>query len=79
MVDNASLIDPAAPVGFSALQLVYGFCCDGLLPLIPDPSPLVYGKEWEKGAQIAAILEWRDSYGTGWQALVPSPLGRGLG
>jgi len=21
-----------------------------LLPLIPDPSRLIYGKEWEKGA-----------------------------
>ena len=30
-------------------------------PLIPDPSPLVYGKEWEKGAEIAAILVWRDN------------------
>jgi len=25
-------------------------------PLIPDLSPLIYGKEWEKGAEIAAIL-----------------------
>ncbi len=30
--------------------------------LSPILSP-VYGKKWEKGAQIAAILEWRDSYG----------------
>jgi len=34
-----------------------------LFPLIPDPSPLIYGKEWDKGAQNAAILEWSDSYG----------------
>ncbi len=24
-------------------------------PLILSPSPFIYGKEWEKGAEIAAI------------------------
>ncbi|MGL6150910.1 MAG: hypothetical protein ACRC1N_06945 [Aeromonas sobria] len=68
-----------ACVLFDALLLVDGFCCDGLIPLIPSPSPLIYGKEWEKGAQIAAILEWRDSYGYKLAGTCSLSLGRGLG
>lgn len=29
-------------------------------PLIPNPSPLVYDKEWEKGALLAAISDGGD-------------------
>ncbi|GKQ67497.1 hypothetical protein KAM344_26620 [Aeromonas caviae] len=48
-----------------------------MFPLIPDPSPLIYGKEWEKGAQIAAILECVTATPVGWRDTIPSPLGRG--
>lgn len=57
--------------------------------LIPNPSPLVYDKEWEKGALLAAIsdgggirggLVMREGRkGPGWQICPLSPLGEGQG
>jgi hypothetical protein len=73
--DYAPLIDLLLSVFFNVLLLVGGFCCDGLIPLIPDPSPLVYGKEWEKGVLELPLGDGMTTTARGWHALVPSPSG----